>query len=269
MATFSPPSTRHGRDAPFETDRVLLWPDTFNNYLASNVLQAAVEVLEHAGLLGGDPASTAVLRPPALRLRHARHRRAAVAPDPRRRCVRGSAPGVPVVGLEPSCVAAFRDELLNLFPHDDDARRLSEQTLLLSEFLERQRYDPPRLPTSATCTATATTKPCWAWTPRSRCSKRMGVDHEVLDSGCCGMAGSFGFAADHYEVSTRVGERVLLPAVRDLDDDTELVTDGFSCREQIEQGTDRSPVHVAELLRRAIRAADDASSSRADDLLQD
>ena len=86
--------------------------------------------------------------------------------------------------------------------------------------------------------------------------KRMGVDHEVLDSGCCGMAGSFGFAADHYEVSMRVGERVLLPAVRDLDPDEQVVTDGFSCREQIEQGTDRTPTHIAQLLQEAIHQRD-------------
>ena len=82
--------------------------------------------------------------------------------------------------------------------------------------------------------------------------QRMGVEHEVLDSGCCGMAGSFGFKADHYEVSMRVGERVLLPRVRRLDEDAEVVTDGFSCRQQIEQSTMRSPVHLAELVQRAI-----------------
>ena len=82
--------------------------------------------------------------------------------------------------------------------------------------------------------------------------KRMGVDHTVLDSGCCGMAGSFGFSDTNYAISTRVGERVLLPAVRDLDPGDVLVTDGFSCREQITQCTDRRPVHLAELLARAI-----------------
>jgi Fe-S oxidoreductase len=83
----------------------------------------------------------------------------------------------------------------------------------------------------------------------------MGLDVETLDAGCCGMAGSFGFAADHYEVSQRVGERALLPAVHEADDEQLVVTDGFSCREQIEQNTRRTPVHVAELLLRGIRAA--------------
>ena len=81
--------------------------------------------------------------------------------------------------------------------------------------------------------------------------KRMCVDTETIDSGCCGMAGSFGFAADHYEVSMRIGDRMLLPAVRAQDPETLVVTDGFSCREQVEQSTTRTPVHIAELLQRA------------------
>ncbi len=253
MATFSSPSMRHGRDAPFETDRVLLWPDTFNNYLSSDVLQATVEVLEHAGysveipprpLCCGRPLYDFGMLDTAERLW--RQTLATLRPWIRA--------GVPVVGVEPSCVAAFRDELPGLFPHDADAHRLSSQTLLLSEFLERQRYDPPRLAASTTVHGHCQHKAVLGMDAEVALLKRMGVDHEVLDSGCCGMAGSFGFSADHLEVSTRIGERVLLPAVRDLDPDQELITDGFSCREQIEQGTGRSPVHLAELLRRAIRS---------------
>ena len=134
----------HGRDAPFETDRVLLWPDTFNNYLESDVLHAAAAVLEHAGytveipprpLCCGRPLYDWGMLDTAERLWRQ-------TLDTLRPWIRA---GVPVVGLEPSCVAAFRDELVNLFPHDDDARRLSDQTLLFSEFLERQRYQPPPL----------------------------------------------------------------------------------------------------------------------------
>ena len=161
--------------------------------------------------------------------------------------------GVPVVGLEPSCVAAFRDELPNLFPHDEDAQRLAGQTLLLSEFLERQNYEPPRLDAPATVHGHCHHKAVLGMDAEIALMQRMGIDVEVLDSGCCGMAGSFGFAADHYDVSMRVGERVLLPAVRELDRDRLLVTDGFSCREQIEQSTGRSPIHLAEVIRRALR----------------
>jgi Fe-S oxidoreductase len=243
----------HAHDAPFATDRVLVWPDTFNNYLESSVLQAAVEVLEHAGyaveipprpLCCGRPLYDFGMLDTAERLW--------------RQTLRTLRPwiraGIPVVGLEPSCVAAFRDELVNLFPHDDDATRLSSQTLLLSEFLERQRYQPPQLPVRALVHGHCHHEAVLGFDAERTLLTRMGVDHDVIDSGCCGMAGSFGFAAEHFRVSMRVGERVLLPAVRDLDPDALVVTDGFSCREQIEQSTGREPVHVAELLRRAIRA---------------
>ena len=241
----------HGRTAPFETDRVLLWPDTFNNYLESGVGPAAVKVLEHAGyrvevpprpLCCGRPLYDWGMLTTAERLWRQ-------VIDTLRPWIRA---GIPVVGLEPSCVAAFRDELVNLFPNDDDAVRLSRQTLLLSEFLEQQRYQPPPLRTSAVVHGHCHHKSVIGMDAEVALLRRMGVDFDQLDSGCCGMAGSFGFGADHYEVSLRVGERVLLPTVRDADDDTVIVTDGFSCREQIEQGTGRRPAHIAELLALAI-----------------
>lgn len=136
----------------------------------------------------------------------------------------------------------------------DTAERLSDQTLLLSEFLERQRYAPPDLHVRATVHGHCHHESVIGMDAEVALLKRMGVDHEVLDSGCCGMAGSVGFSAEHYEVSMRVGERVLLPAARQLDSDAVLVTDGFSCREQITQSTDRTPVHLAELLQQAIKA---------------
>ena len=244
----------HGSTAPFVTDRVLLWPDTFNNYLESNVLQAAVEVLEHAGyaveipprpLCCGRPLYDFGMLDTAERLW--------------RQTLRTLRPwiraGVPIVGVEPSCVAAFRDELTNLFPHDDDVRRLAAQTLLLSEFLERQNYQPPPLTDVAIVHGHCHHKAVLGMDAEVALLQRLGVEHEVLDSGCCGMAGSFGFAADHYEISQRVGERVLLPAVRAADSAHRIVTDGFSCREQIEQSTDRTPVHIAELLQQAVRAS--------------
>jgi len=87
----------------------------------------------------------------------------------------------------------------------------------------------------------------------------MGADLESLDSGCCGMAGSFGFEADHFEVSQQVGELVLLPAVRRAAADTLIVADGFSCREQIAQGTSRRAVHLADALRLAIESSPPAT----------
>ena len=159
----------HGHGAPFETDRVLLWPDTFNNYLESNVLQAAVEVLEDAGyaveipprpLCCGRPLYDFGMLDTAQRLWRQ-------TLDTLRPQIRA---GIPVVGLEPSCVAAFRDELVGLFPHDDDARRLADQTFILSEFLERQRYQPPPLQSKATVHGHCHHKAVLGWTPRWRCS---------------------------------------------------------------------------------------------------
>lgn len=82
---------------------------------------------------------------------------------------------------------------------------------------------------------------------------QMGVDAELLDSGCCGLAGSFGFEQDKYDISMKIGERVLLPRVRQASADTLIVTDGFSCREQIMHGTDRKALHLAEVLQMAMR----------------
>ncbi len=81
---------------------------------------------------------------------------------------------------------------------------------------------------------------------------KLGLDYTVLDSGCCGMAGAFGFEEDHYDVSIKVGERVLLPAVRSADKNTLIIADGFSCREQIAQTTDRHALHLAQVIQMAM-----------------
>lgn len=161
-----------------------------------------------------------------------------------------------MVGLEPSCVAVFRDELLNLFPNNEDAQRLSQQTFLFSEFLARQagHYSLPHMPCKAVvhghCHHTAIMK----MTDEEAILSKLGLDYTVLDSGCCGMAGAFGFEREHYDISIKVGERVLLPAVRSAGSDTLIIADGFSCREQITQLTGRRTLHVAEVIQMAISA---------------
>src|SRR6185369_13015522 len=87
--------------------------------------------------------------------------------------------------------------------------------------------------------------------------KKIGLDFQHLDSGCCGMAGAFGFDRENYEISMRIGERVLLPAVREAPRDALIVADGFSCREQIEQSTDRKALHLAQVLQMALREGPD------------
>ena len=165
--------------------------------------------------------------------------------------------GVPIIGMEPSCVAAFRDELPNLFPHDEDALRLSKQTFVLSEFLVNgvPGWQPPqglagrRAVVQRHCHHQAV----MGFDCDEDVLRRLGLELDIPDSGCCGLAGSFGFeAGEKYDVSMRAGERVLFPKVRESDDAL-IVADGFSCRTQIEHGTGRRALHLAELLRMAMR----------------
>jgi Fe-S oxidoreductase len=161
--------------------------------------------------------------------------------------------GTPVVGIEPSCVAAFRDELPNLLPHDQHARRLSEQTFTLAELLQRRGdWEAPRLPRRAVVHGHCHQEAVMGMAAEQELYERIGLDAELLDSGCCGLAGSFGFERAHHDISVRIGERRLLPAVRGADAETLIVADGFSCRTQIEQLSGRNTVHTAELLKMAI-----------------
>jgi Fe-S oxidoreductase len=157
-----------------------------------------------------------------------------------------------VVGIEPSCVAVFRDELKKLKTLDEDAERLSKQTFHLSEFLEKLEYEPPPLPGKALLHGHCHHKATGGISPEKKLLEKMGLEVEELDSGCCGMAGGWGYEPDHYDVSMACGERVLLPKVREATPETLVVADGFSCRSQIEQGdTGRGGMHVAEVIKLA------------------
>src|SRR5438552_434006 len=162
--------------------------------------------------------------------------------------------GIPMVGLEPSCVAVFRDELKNLFPDRDDAKRLASQTFMLSEFLEKHahHYQPPKLHRKAIVHGHCHHKAIMKFDTEKKLLEKMELDFELLDSGCCGMAGSFGFEKNHYDISMAVGELVVLPAARKAAPGTLIITDGFSCREQIEQATGRHALHIAEVLQMAL-----------------
>ena len=162
--------------------------------------------------------------------------------------------GTPFVGLEPSCVAVFRDELCNLFPMDEDAKRLRDNTFILSEFLEKKasHFRPPRLHRKAIVQKHCHHDHVMGFREEDALLRKLGLDYEILNSGCCGMAGSFGFESGHYDVSVAVGERVLLPAVRAADASTLIIADGFSCREQIAGLTGRGALHLAQLLQMAL-----------------
>jgi Fe-S oxidoreductase len=151
--------------------------------------------------------------------------------------------------LEPSCCSVFRDELTNLFPELPRAERLKKQTFTLSEFLEKQDgFIAPTLKRKAVIHGHCHHKAVMRMKAEESMFKKIGLDYEMLDSGCCGMAGSFGFESDKYDLSVNVGERVLLPAVRKAEPSTILIAEGFSCREQIAQLTRRQALHTAEVL---------------------
>ncbi len=233
---------------------VILWADTFNNHFTPKVAQAAVEVLEHAGyqvriprarLCCGRPLYDYGMLDTAKKLLH--HILVALGPAVQQ--------GMPIVGLEPSCVSVFRDELTNLIHGNADAERLQAQTYTLSEFLEQKvkDYRPPRLNRKAVVHGHCHHKSALNFESEENVLRKMGLDCQVLDSGCCGMAGAFGYESEHYEVGIKCGERVLLPAVRNASKDALIIADGFSCREQILQETDRRAVHLAQVLQMGLR----------------
>jgi Fe-S oxidoreductase len=158
--------------------------------------------------------------------------------------------GLPIVVLEPSCVSVFRDELQNLFPGEERAVRLRRQTFLLSEFLEHQTggYQPPHISGKVLLHGHCHQKALMQMNDEEALLRKTGCELQSLDSGCCGMAGPFGFEKDKFAVSQAVGERVLLPAVRGAGQGTLIVSDGFSCREQILQSTGRQAVHLAQAI---------------------
>jgi Fe-S oxidoreductase len=164
--------------------------------------------------------------------------------------------GVPVVGLEPSCTAVFRSDGPELLAGDQDMRRLSRQTWTLAGLLAEKApgWAPPSLGVRAVRQEHCHQHAVLGSDPDGDLLERAGVDVETLRSGCCGLAGNFGFERGHYDVSRAAGERVLLPRVREADPRTVVLADGFSCRTQIEQGdTGRLAVHLAELLAAGLR----------------
>ena len=229
---------------------VILWPDTFNNYFHPGVAQAAVEVLEDAGFQVEVPESDMCCGRPLydyglLNMAERWLKNILVKVRPQIDA------GTPMIVLEPSCCAVFRDELKNLFPNDVAARRLREQTFLLSEFLAKHasNYPARQLERKALVHLHCHHRAIFGPQSETELLRRGGLDFQILDAGCCGMAGAFGFEkGDHYEVSIKCGERVLLPAVRQAEPDTLIIVDGFSCREQIRQQAKREARHLAEVL---------------------
>jgi Fe-S oxidoreductase len=235
---------------------VMLWPDTFNNHFHPETAMAAVDVLEAAGFAVSVPAFPVCCGRPLYdsgMLRRAQRYLRRILD----RFAKEIDAGVPFVVLEPACAAVFRDELGNLFPGDEIAKRLAQQTYLLAEFLERRapRFSPPPLARRAIVHGHCHQKAVMSMDADEAMLRKAGVDYRLLDSGCCGMAGSFGFERDKAGLSVQIGELVLLPAVRAAAADCLIVADGYSCREQIAQCTQRHGVHLAEVLQMALAGA--------------
>ncbi|HEX3696894.1 MAG TPA: FAD-binding and (Fe-S)-binding domain-containing protein [Polyangia bacterium] len=233
---------------------VVLWPDTFNDHFFPETAWAAVEVLEamgyHVVVPDGDVCCGRPLYDFGMLDAAKRRLRRTLA------SLEGAiASGVPIVGLEPSCVSVFRDELRGLMPDDPRAARLARQVVLFGELVDKEadRIPWPLLGGRAVVQVHCHEKSLFGTEHQRALLARLGVEAEILDAGCCGMAGSFGFErGDKHAVSIKVAELGILPAVRGRPDDTLIIADGFSCREQIRGLASRRALHAAEVAQMAI-----------------
>jgi Fe-S oxidoreductase len=227
--------------------RVMLWADTFNNYFKPQTSQAAVEVLESAGYQVVVPQRHLCCGRPLydygfldMAKSYLERVLAALATE--------IDAGTPMVVLEPSCGSVFRDDMRGLMPESKPAEKLAQQTFTLAEFLEKNECAVPKVTRKAIVHGHCHHKAIMRLKEEKQVMEKMGLEYRLLESGCCGMAGAFGYEKEHYEVSVAVGERVLLPAVRQAEGSTLIIADGFSCQSQIEQQSGRRALHLAEVL---------------------
>ncbi|POX51102.1 FAD-binding and (Fe-S)-binding domain-containing protein [Streptomyces sp. Ru72] len=241
--------TRRGGTANPNGRPVVLFPDTFNNHFHTDVGVACVEAIEAAGwrvimpeqhLCCGRPLYDYGFLDTAERYLH----RVLDVLRPHLRA------GTPIVGMEPSCLAVFKDELPKLLPHDDDAKRLTRNAYHFPEFFRTFDIDPPSLKGKALLWGHCHQRATGGMGPEQELLEKMGLEVENLQGGCCGLAGSWGFESGKYQISMECGEQALLPAVRDADKDCLVVADGFSCTTQIKDArTGRQALHVAEVMK--------------------
>jgi FAD/FMN-containing dehydrogenase/Fe-S oxidoreductase len=230
---------------------VVLFPDTFNNHFHTGVGVACVEAVEAAGwrvimpeghVCCGRPLYDYGFLDSARRYLHE-------VLDVLRPYVRD---GVPVVGMEPSCLAVFKDELRKMLPHDDDASRLAASSYHFAEFFAAFGIEPPRMQGSALLWGHCHHRATGGIEPEQKLLEQMGLSVDNVQGGCCGLAGSWGFENGKYGISMDCGEQALLPAVREAAADTLVVADGFSCKTQIaDAGTGREALHTAQVLKMA------------------
>lgn len=246
-----PESARPRSVAPGSAGRVVLWPDTFTNYLAPEIGRAAVAVLEAAGFEVVVPA-----RPVCCGLTWISTGQLTRARRVLTRSLGVLAPhleaGTRIVGLEPSCTAAFRHDAPALLVDNPLAAAAAANTRTLSELLVESGWQPPQIGGAAFVQPHCHQHAVLGFDADRKLMAAAGIEAGLAEPGCCGLAGNFGFERDHYDVSQAVGERTLLPAVRSLPETTTVLADGFSCRTQITQSTTRAPYHLAQVLAEAL-----------------
>lgn len=231
---------------------VILWADTFNNYFEPENLKAAWQVLELSGARPASPKEPFCCGRPYFdwgmieeAKKTLQQTLDVLAPDLEK--------GIPLVVLEPGCASVFRDELLQLFPHDSRAKELKRQTYLFSEYMNRFALPAPKIAEVSSrvvkvfshCHQKALSgvdadKQLW---------KTLGVHAGFPETGCCGMAGAFGYEKKHYDVSVSCANHGIVPVIHNSEKETEFVADGFSCREQIRQLCGQKVSHSVQLYR--------------------
>lgn len=267
---FVPPADSVGPETGRE---VVLFADTFNRIYERENLEAALRVLAAGGYRVHMPKPANGNRP----LCCGRTFLSAGLVDEARseldRLVTAFAPfaarGVPIVGLEPSCLLTLRDELASL-RKDDDAKAVGAHALTFEEFLVREaEAGRLQLPLGSVADKAVVHGHCHqksfgAFKPVEQVLRLVpGLEVETIESSCCGMAGAFGYGADTYDASIEMAELSLLPAVRKADQATLVVADGTSCRHQIHDGAQREALHVARVLAMSLDGATINSTSTA------
>ncbi|OBF94486.1 dimethylmenaquinone methyltransferase [Mycobacterium sp. 852002-51152_SCH6134967] len=250
--------TRWWRDQPAQTgqrESVILFADTFTNNFDPDIGRDAVEVLRSAGFSVTVPSNTL-----CCGLTWISTGQLGVAKKVLARTLRALRPalrtGTPIVVLEPSCAAVFRSDATNLLRGNEDAHRLAAQTYTIGELLHLRAddWEPPRIGGHAVVQPHCHQHAVLHYAEEKAVLEDAGVDARVLDAGCCGLAGNFGFQRGHHNVSVACAEDKLLPALRGVDPETMVLADGFSCRTQIRDLTENcTPRHTASVLAGALR----------------
>ena len=235
-------------------ERVLLWPDTFNDNFRPDTLIAATQLLARAGFDVAIPPEPLCCGRPLYDwgfLDRAKRRLERILHVVRDDIARGT----PILVIEPACASVFKDEILNLLAGDSGAQRLSKQVRYIADFIDDEFGRFPNFlgGGSALVQPHCHHHSVIGFEAEQTLLRHLGLEVERPPQGCCGMAGAFGMAKDSFAVGRAIGERVLLPRVRALDRDTTVVADGFSCREQIELNGGRNTVHIVELLRERVQ----------------